>query len=499
MTQINGRETYHSLRQEILSGRVRVSEIADFYLKEIENRDGEIKSFINVMPLERVREDAACIDEKIKSGKPVGRLAGCVIAVKDNINIKGFATTCGSKILEGYIAPYDATVVKLLQQEDAIIVGKTNLDEFAMGSSTENSAFFTTRNPHDTTRVPGGSSGGSAAAVAAGFAHMALGSDTGGSIRQPAAFCGIVGVKPTYGAVSRYGLVAFASSLDQIGPFARDTRDAALLLDVISAKDPRDSTSIGLPDDKSGEDDLIPLDLKGIKIGLPDEYFISQGGGDRDSVVDEEVSERIEAVVKLLASAGASIKKVSIPGAKYGVATYYIIAPSEASSNLARFDGIKYGLASEIAEETGGLIDFYKKTRAAGFGPEVKRRIMLGTYALSSGYYDAYYLSAQKARAMIAEDFNKAFKEVDFLISPTTTSCAFKIGEKISDPLSMYLSDIFTITANLAGIPAVSIPAGKRGAKSGLPVGVQIMAPHFADRKMLSFAASLEDLLKSNA
>ncbi len=475
---------YHNLRKEILSGNITATEVVDFYINQIKEKDPHIKAFINLME-DSAYKQASAVDDKIKKGEKTGRLAGCVVAIKDNINIKGSPTTCGSKILSGYVAPYTATVVKLLEQEDAIIIGKTNLDEFAMGSSTENSAFFTTKNPHDTTRVPGGSSGGSAASVAAGFASMALGSDTGGSIRQPAAFCGVVGVKPTYGAVSRYGLVAFASSLDQIGPFAMDVKDAAVLLGVISKKDNYDSTSVGLGDNFFESDNL---NLKDIKIGLPEEYFSSENGG-----VDDEISKSIESVVKLLSSAGAQLKKISLPHARYGVATYYIIAPSEASSNLARFDGIKYGFAADLPD--GGLIDFYKKTRQQGFGPEVKRRIMLGTYALSSGYYDAYYLTAQKMRTLIIEDFNRAFKEVDFIISPTTTSCAFKIGEKISDPLSMYLSDIFTITANLAGIPAMSIPVGK-GHNSGMPVGMQIMAPHFNDGKMLSFAAAVEDLVK---
>lgn len=471
--------TLNQLKQKIIEGEILPSEIVELYLKRIRNYDEKLKAFI-LVDQDGAFKKAQELDEKVKNKKILGKLAGCVIAIKDNINISGYPTTCASRILKGYIAPYDATVIERLKSEDAIIVGKTNMDEFAMGSSTENSAFFITRNPWNTECVPGGSSGGSAVAVASGFSHVALGSDTGGSIRQPAAFCGVVGVKPTYGAVSRYGLVAFASSLDQIGPFSRNVDDAAVLMEVISGDDPKDSTTVdryldGLP----LSSDYTP---KGLKVGLPTEYF--QEG------VSSEIISAIEELKEALISAGVEFKDVSLPNSRFGVATYYIIAPSEASSNLARFDGVKYGFSSEAAS----LIAMYKETREDGFGPEVKRRIMLGTYALSSGYYDAYYLTAQKVRALITNDFNNVFKEVDFIISPTTPTTAFKIGEKISDPLSMYLSDVFTISANLAGIPAVSIPIGFN--KDSLPIGLQIMASHFADGKMLSFARFVENLVE---
>lgn len=488
MTENHNTNTIAAIRRALSGGSATASSILESYLNRIDRLDPGIKSFIMVAR-DRARARARALDDKIKKGASAGKLAGVVVAVKDNINISGLPTTCGSKILGKYISPYDATVVEKLEREDAIIIGKTNLDEFAMGSSTENSAFFPTKNPWNAQRVPGGSSGGSAAAAAANLAHVSLGSDTGGSIRQPAAFCGVVGVKPTYGSVSRYGLVAFASSLDQIGPFARNVDDAAAVLSAISGRDSRDSTSS--PRSLDGLDDLSPVAIKGLRIGLPEEYFI-------EGVMDPEVVSAVEKTVSTIERAGARVKKISLPRTQYGVATYYIIAPSEASSNLARFDGVKYGLSTLHFEGTrlgAGLIDSYKETREAGFGPEVKRRIMLGTYALSSGYYDAYYLAAQKVRALVAEDFRRAFQEVDFIVSPVTTSTAFKIGERISDPLSMYLADIFTIPVNLAGIPALSLPCGL-GESSGLPVGLQIMAPHFADVRMLGFAKSVEDLVQ---
>lgn len=481
MTEKKDIKTIAGARNALMSREATAVSLLEPYLSRVERLDDKIKSFIITVP-DRARAKAAAIDAKIARGETPGKLAGTVVAVKDNINISGLPTTCGSKILKNYIAPYDATVVEKLEREDAVIIGKTNLDEFAMGSSTENSAFFPTGNPWDVERVPGGSSGGSAAAVAAGMSQVSLGSDTGGSIRQPAAFCGVVGVKPTYGAVSRYGLVAFASSLDQIGPFARNVDDAAAVLSAVSGRDPRDSTSADVS--FNGLDALRPASLGGIKIGLPAEYFVK-------GAMDAEVVEAVEKTVDAMAKAGAEVKKISLPRTRYAVATYYIVAPAEASSNLARFDGVKYGLSVGAQ----GLIDSYKETREEGFGPEVKRRIMLGTYALSSGYYDAYYLAAQKVRSLIAEDFRRAFLEVDFIVSPVTTSVAFKIGERISDPLSMYLADIFTISVNLAGIPAVSVPCAA-GKTSGLPVGIQIIAPHFADDRMLEFAKSLEDLVQ---
>ncbi len=467
-------------RDAVLNGEIKAHEVVDFYVERIKKHDGVIKSFLSVDE-DAARKKAEEIDEKIMDGGKIGRLAGCVIAIKDNINILGSPTTCGSKILEGYVSPYDATVISRMRDEDAIFVGKTNLDEFAMGSSTENSAFFATKNPWDKDRVPGGSSGGSAAAVAAGFTSTALGSDTGGSIRQPAAFCGVVGVKPTYGLVSRYGLVAFASSLDQIGPFSRNVEDSAVILDVISGKDRMDSTTFA--QDIEGLDPLAAVDIRNIKIGLPEEYF---SGG-----VDDEILSAIENLMRMLESYGVKLKKISLPHTKYCVAAYYIVAPSEASSNLARFDGVKYGLMKDAEN----LLSMYIETREKGFGPEVKRRLMLGTYALSSGYYDAYYLAAQKVRTLISDDFSRAFKGVDFIISPATPTVAFRFGEKISAPLSMYLSDIFTISANLAGIPAMSMPIGF-GKKTPMPIGMQIMAPHFSDGKMLSFAKFVEDLVK---
>ncbi|MDI6757300.1 MAG: Asp-tRNA(Asn)/Glu-tRNA(Gln) amidotransferase subunit GatA [Endomicrobiia bacterium] len=481
MTENHNTNTIAAIRLALSGGSATASSILESCLNRIDRLDSGIKSFITVAR-DRARDRARALDDKIKKGAATGKLAGVVVAVKDNINISGLPTTCGSRILNKYISPYDAAVVQKLEREDAIIIGKTNLDEFAMGSSTENSSFFPTKNPWNTQHVPGGSSGGSAAAVAANLACVSLGSDTGGSIRQPAAFCGVVGVKPTYGSVSRYGLVAFASSLDQIGPFARNVDDAAAVLSVLSGRDTRDSTSS--PRSLDGLEDLSRVPIKGLRIGLPEEYFI-------EGAMAPEVASAVEKTVSTIERAGAHVKKISLPRTQYGVATYYIIAPSEASSNLARFDGVKYGLSSSGS----GLIDSYKETREAGFGPEVKRRIMLGTYALSSGYYDAYYLAAQKVRALVAEDFRRAFQEVDFIVSPVTTTTAFKIGERISDPLSMYLADIFTIPVNLAGIPAVSLPCGLADS-SGLPVGLQIMATHFDDVRMLGFAKSVEDLVQ---
>jgi len=424
---------------------------------------------------ERALAAAERVDNKLAAGDDPGPLAGVPVAVKDVIITKGVRTTCGSRLLERYIPPYDATAVVRLERAGGVIIGKTNCDEFAMGSSNENSAFGPVRNPVALDRVPGGSSGGSAAAMAQGTAVLALGSDTGGSVRQPASFCGVVGVTPTYGRVSRYGLVAFASSLDHIGPFGRTVRDAALLLQTIAGHDECDSTSAFAP----VPDYVAELDgqVKGKRIGLPREYFEGLGS---------ESGDLIAKGIELLKKLGCEVRDISLPATKYAVPCYYIIATAEASSNLARYDGVRYTVRSEAAT----LSDMYRATRGAGFGAECKRRIMLGTYVLSHGYYDAYYLKAQRVRALIAEDFRKAFAEVDAIVAPVSPSPAFKIGEKIDDPLEMYLSDIYTITGDLAGIPCMSVPCGKTAA--GLPVGMQIMTRHFDEAGMFRLADAFE-------
>ena len=411
--------------------------------------------------------------------KPAGRLAGVPIAIKDNICTLEFNTSCGSRILDGYRSPFDATAIRKLKTAGAVVIGKTNMDEFAMGSSTEHSAFGPTLNPHDRTRVPGGSSGGSAAAVAAGLVPAALGSETGGSVRQPAAFCGIVGIKPSYGRVSRYGLVAFASSLDQIGTFGRTVADAATLLEVISGQDPRDSTTG--PDPAPVFGDALRGDVKGLVVGVPREYFPPE--------LDTSIAALCRSALDHLADAGAEIRDVSLPHTQYAIPTYYVIAPAEASSNLARYDGVRYGPRADARS----TLELYTKTRSMGFGAEVKRRIMLGTYALSAGYYEAYYGRAQRVRSLIADDFQRVFSSgVDVLFTPTTPSVAFRIGEKSDDPYQMYLSDIFTVTANLAAIPGISVPIG---AVSGLPVGGQILADRWKETMMVRVAAALERML----
>ena len=463
------------LIKDIKGGRVKSVELTRACLDRIKQLDPKIKAFVSVTETEALKR-AEEIDAKIAKGEATGELAGIPIAIKDNMNIKGFKTTCSSKILENYVAPYDATVITKLKKADSVFLGKTNLDEFAMGSSTENSAFQTTKNPWNTDYISGGSSGGSAAAVSSAMAPLALGSDTGGSIRQPAACCGVVGLKPTYGRVSRFGLVAFASSLDQIGPFSRTVEDASLLLKVISGYDPKDSTSVDLPvPDYLSE---IKKDLKGMKIGLPKEYFIDG--------MDKEVEKAVRDAVEVFKKLGAEIYEISLPNTKYAVSVYYLIATSEASANLARYDGIKYGLRVE----GDNLIDEYEKTRGAGFGPEVKRRIMLGTYALSAGYYDAYYGKSQKVRTLIRKDFEDAFKKVDIILTPTAPTTAFKIGEKVSDPLQMYLSDIFTISCNLAGLPGISLPCGF--SKAGLPIGLQLLGKTFKEEEILRAAHNYE-------
>jgi aspartyl-tRNA(Asn)/glutamyl-tRNA(Gln) amidotransferase subunit A len=453
-------------------GEVTSEALTDAYLQAIRQRDPKVQAFLHVDE-NAAREQARAIDVRRKEGGPLGLLAGLPIAVKDVLCTRGQPTTCGSKILRNYIPPYDAHVIEKVRQADAVLLGKTNLDEFAMGSSTENSAYQVTRNPWDLERIPGGSSGGSAAAVAACEVPVALGTDTGGSIRQPASLCGVVGLKPSYGRVSRFGLVAFASSLDQVGPFAHDVNDAALLLEVIAGHDPRDSTSVDRPVPRytaNVDDPVTPL-----TIGVPREYF---AGG-----LDSEVEHAIRAALKVYESLGARVEEVSLPHSPYAVATYYLVATAEASSNLARYDGVHFGHRSKGHKN---LIEMYSKSRGEGFGQEVKRRIMLGTYALSSGYKDAYYLKALKVRRLIRDDFDKAFARCDVVMGPTSPTAAFAIGEKSDDPLSMYLADIYTISCNLAGISGISIPCGFT--KTGLPIGLQILGAPFEEEKLLRVA-----------
>ena len=466
--------TASEIAAAVASGALTAREVLEAHLARIEEREADIHAF-NLVTADAARSQADAIDADIAAGRPVGPLAGVPIAIKDNMCTHGIETTCSSKILEGWKPPYDATVVTRLRAAGAVMVGKTNLDEFAMGSSTENSAFGATRNPLDTSRVPGGSSGGSAAAVAAGFSPVSLGSDTGGSIRQPAALCGVVGVKPTYGLVSRYGLVAYASSLDQIGPFATTVSDAALITEVIAGHDVMDSTSI--PQDAPSLVSAVSQGVAGMRIGR----VVDLPGG-----AEPEVSARLDAAFEALAAAGATIVDVTLPSLGYALTAYYLIAPAEASSNLARFDGVRYGLRVN-AVDTNAM---YGATRAAGFGDEVKRRIMLGTYALSAGYYDAYYGKALKVRRLIAQDFDKAYESVDTILMPTSPLVAFKFGEKADDPMSMYLCDIYTIPTNLAGHPAMSVPFGT-GAHD-LPVGIQVLAPALGEAAMFRVGGALE-------
>lgn len=466
--------TASEIAAAIANKSISARQVIDAHLARIDEREGDINAF-NLVMADAARAQADAIDADIAAGRPVGPLAGVPIALKDNMCTHGVETTCSSKILEGWKPPYDATVVTKLREAGAIFVGKTNLDEFAMGSSTENSAFGPTRNPLDTARVPGGSSGGSAAAVAAGFAPVSLGSDTGGSIRQPAAMCGVVGVKPTYGLVSRYGLVAYASSLDQIGPFATTVADAALITEVIAGHDTKDSTSI--PQPAPALVGAVTQGVKGMKIGRVTD--LPEGA-------EPEVQARLDAAFAALEAAGATIVDVQLPSLSYALTAYYLIAPAEASSNLARFDGVRYGLRVNAADTNA----MYGATRAAGFGDEVKRRIMLGTYALSAGYYDAYYGKALKVRRLIAQDFEKAYESVDVILTPTSPVVAFKFGEKVDDPMSMYLCDIYTIPTNLAGHPGMSVPFGT-GAH-GLPVGIQVLAPALGEEAMFRVGGALE-------
>ena len=472
--------TAHQIHKLLKKKEVTSCEVTEAVISRIEEVEPSINAYVT-STFDLALGQAKRVDEKIARREEIHPLAGIPIAIKDNMCTRGVRTTCGSKILHNFIPPYDATVVKRLKEADAVIIGKTNMDEFAMGSSCETSFFGPTHNPHNLETVPGGSSGGSAAAVAADECILAIGSDTGGSIRQPAALCGVVGLKPTYGRVSRYGLIAFASSLDQIGPLTKDVRDAALLSNVISGYDPKDSTSISEPVPDYTK--ALTGDIKGLKIGIPKEYF---GEG-----IELEVRECIEKSMALLEEMGAKLLEVSLPHTKYCVAAYYLIAPAEASSNLARYDGVEYGYRAGSREQGAGssLLDMYKKTRSEGFGDEVKRRIMLGTYVLSSGYYDAYYLKAQKVRTLIKEDFQEAFKKCDLLLTPTSPTVAFKISEKVDDPLKMYLSDIFTISANLAGIPGISIPCGY--SSKGLPIGLQLLAGLLEEEKLFKAAYAL--------
>jgi len=462
-------------RQAIQERKLSVSELVDASFRRIASTDEQVQAFLT-MNEEGARNEAAAIDKRISAGEQIGLLAGIPAGVKDNIVTEGIRTTCASKFLDNFVPVYDGTVSRKLKEAGAITIGKLNMDEFAMGGSNENSAYRTTRNPWDLERVPGGSSGGSAASVAAGQVTFALGSDTGGSIRQPASYCGVVGLKPTYGLVSRFGLVAFASSLDQIGPITRNVEDTALVLQAIAGYDKMDSTSakVEIPDYAA----QLTGDVSGLRIGVPSEY-IGQG-------VDPKVKEAVLAALKVFEDMGATWEEVSMPHTEYAVATYYLLASSEASSNLARFDGVRYGVR---ADNPDNLLDLYHRSRSEGFGQEVKRRIMLGTYALSSGYYDAYYLKAQKVRTLIKRDFDEAFNKFDILLGPTAPTTAFRIGEQINDPLAMYLNDILTIPVSLAGVPAISVPCGLA---DGLPVGLQLIGKAFDEATVLRAAHAFE-------
>jgi aspartyl-tRNA(Asn)/glutamyl-tRNA(Gln) amidotransferase subunit A len=478
--------TAAALRARLDAGEVTAEEVTRAYLDRAERLDGRLHAFLLRDP-EGALAQARAVDAKRRAGGPLGPLAGIPVAIKDNLCTTGVPTTCGSRMLQNFRPPYDATVIERLKAADAVLIGRTNMDEFAMGSSTENSAFGPTRNPWDLDRIPGGSSGGSAVAVAADLAPLALGSDTGGSIRQPAALCGVVGLKPTYGAVSRYGLIAFASSLDQIGPFAHDLTDTALLYQAIAGHDLRDATSV----DRPVPDYLATLDTppESLRVGIVEEF---SGEG-----IDPEVESAVAEAVRVYEAAGATIKRVSLPHSKYGVPAYYLVAPAECSSNLARYDGTIFGHRAENFDpvtpeeaELPPLIRMMMASRAEGFGPEVKRRIMLGTFALSAGYADQYYNQALKVRRLIRNDFDAAFADVDVLLGPTSPTAAFRLGEKAADPLAMYLSDIFTITTNLAGIPGLSLPGGMT--RSGLPIGLQLLAPAFAEESLLRAARVFE-------
>ncbi len=467
--------TVASVREALASRKMSARELADEYFTRIEKRNPDLNAYLSLSK-ERGYEQAAKVDALAAKGAGLPRLAGVPLAIKDVLSTRGTRTTCGSKMLENYVPPYDGTAIERLDAAGAIFLGKTNCDEFAMGSSNENSAYGPVQNPAAPGRVPGGSSGGSAAAVAADLAVVSLGTDTGGSIRQPGACCGIPAMMPTYGRVSRYGLIAFASSLDRIGPFGHTVRDVAEVLGLMAGPDPNDSTCAGLPvpDYSAGLD----APIAGLRIGVPEEYFAAG--------LDAEVRRKVESGIALLEKLGCKRVPIHLKHTEFAIATYYIIATAEASSNLARYDGVRYGLRSEAAT----LVDMYRKTRRQGFGAEVKRRIMLGTYALSSGYYDAYYLRAQKVRTLLARDFAEAFESVDAIITPTSPTPPFKLGERTADPLQMYLADIYTVTGSLAGLPGISVPCGKTS--DNLPVGMQILGPHFSEGRVLQIAHNFE-------
>ena len=468
--------TIHELHEKLKKKEITSLELTEVFLKRIDAVDGKIKAYITVTKEDAMKQ-AMEADKRISSGKDITPLTGVPISVKDIFCTKGILTTCASKILNNFVPPYDATVIKKLKEAGAVILGKNNMDEFAMGSSTENSAFFVTKNPWDTERVPGGSSGGSAASVSAGECAGSIGTDTGGSIRQPASCCGVVGLKPTYGRVSRYGMIAFASSLDQAGPMTKDVLDCAIMLNTMAGYDPQDSTSIDAPVPDYTK--VLTKDMKGLKIGIPKEYFIKG--------LDSDVEKAVKEAIEVLKKQGVSVVDISLPHTDYAIAVYYLVATAEASSNLARYDGVKYG---SRAKDSKNLMDMYCKTRDEGFGSEVKRRIMLGAYSLSAGYYDAYYKKASQVRTLIKRDFEEAFKKCDVILTPTAPTPAFKIGEKTADPLTMYLSDIFTISCNLAGIPGLSIPCGFT--KDNLPIGLQILGKPLDEETVLKTAYAYE-------
>ncbi len=472
--------TVHELQEKLQNKEITIKEITESYCDRINEKEPEVGAFVTTY-LDEAKKKARDIQEKIDKGEKLGDFAGIPIGIKDNLCMKGTKTTCSSRMLENFVSPYDATVIEKLKNENIVSLGKLNMDEFAMGSSTESSYFKKTRNPWDLNKVPGGSSGGSAAAVAANMVPWALGSDTGGSIRQPASLCGVVGLKPTYGLVSRFGLVAFASSLDQIGPITKDVRDSAMLLNLIAGHDEKDTTSENR--EKVDYTKALKNDVKGLKIGVPKEFF---GEG-----INEEVKENLKNAIETYKELGAEIEEFSLDVAKYALATYYIIACAEASSNLGRFDGIRYGYRTK---EYSNLKEIYKKSRSEGFGPEVKRRIILGTYVLSSGYYDAYYKKAQQVRTLVSNEFSKAFEKYDVILTPTSPVTAFKIGEKSNNPLEMYLADICTVSINIAGVPAISIPCGVDS--ENMPVGMQLIGNKFQEEKILNAAYTFEQKVK---
>ena len=468
--------TVHELKEKLEKKELTSYEIIKAYIEKIEEKEKDVQAFVTTLEKDAL-EKAEEIDKKIASGEIVEKLAGIPIGIKDNICTKGVNTTCSSKMLENFVAPYDATVMEKINSENLINLGKLNMDEFAMGGSTEHSYFHVTRNPWNLNKVPGGSSGGSAAAVAAGMVPWALGTDTGGSIREPASFCGVVGLKPTYGLVSRYGVVAFASSLDQVGPITKDVTDSAMLLNIITGKDKMDSTSVERP--KVDYTKALKNDVKGLKIAVPKELF-AEG-------INEEVKESLEKAIETYKKLGAEISEVSLNIAEYALASYYIIACAEASSNLGRFDGVRYG---HRAKEFNNLKELYRNSRTEGFGPEVKRRIILGTYVLSSGYYDAYYKKAQQVRTLVMNKFKSVFDNYDVILTPTSPTVAFDIGSKINDPLAMYLADICTVSVNIAGLPGISIPCGVD--KEGMPIGMQLIGNRFTEETLLNAAYTFE-------